>query len=257
VGEAPQQSINKNIMESNYIFGIHPVYDAVTGGRKIEKVLFRQGMDSPQFRSLLEKLKERDITFQFAPVERLNSVTRANHQGVIAFISQVDYVTIEEMVTLASEKSKNPVIILLDGVSDVRNFGAIARSAECAGANGIVVPAKGSAAINAESIKTSAGALLRVPVSKVSNLREAIFYLSQSGFQVVAATEKADKNIYDVDFGQSTAVILGSEEKGISKSSLSLADELVKIPITGETGSLNVSVAASVVLFEIVRQRIV
>lgn len=244
-------------MDGNYIFGIHPVYDAVTGGKKIEKVLFRQGMESPQFRSLLEKLKEMDIPFQFAPVERLNSITRTNHQGVIAFLSQIEYVTIEELVTKATTQKSNPVIILLDGVSDVRNFGAIARSAECAGADGIVVPAKGSAAINAESIKSSAGALLRVPVAKVSNLREAIFYLAQSGFQIVAATEKADKRIYDADFRKSTAVIMGSEDKGISKSSLSLAEELVKIPITGVTGSLNVSVAASVVLFEIVRQRTV
>ncbi|MDO9680993.1 MAG: 23S rRNA (guanosine(2251)-2'-O)-methyltransferase RlmB [Bacteroidales bacterium] len=244
-------------MESNYICGIHPVTDAVIGGKKIEKVLFKQGMDSPHFRNLMELLQEKNISFQFAPIERLNYVTRANHQGVIAFLSQVDYVSLEEMVAKAIENKKNPVIILLDGVSDVRNFGGIARSAECASADGIIMPAKGSAAINAESIKTSAGALMRIPVAKVTNLREAIFYLSQSGFQIIAATEKAEKNIYDADFSKATAIILGSEDKGISKSSLSLANELVKIPITGVTGSLNVSVAASVVLFEIVRQRIV
>ena len=244
-------------MESNYICGIHPVTDAVIGGKKIEKVLFKQGMDSPHFRNLMELLQEKNISIQFAPIERLNSVTRSNHQGVIAFLSQVDYVSLEEMVAKATEARKNPVIILLDGVSDVRNFGGIARTAECASADGIIMPAKGSAAINAESIKTSAGALMRIPVAKVTNLREAIFYLSQSGFQIIAATEKAEKNIYDADFSKATAIILGSEDKGISKSSLSLANELVKIPITGETGSLNVSVAASVVLFEIVRQRIV
>ncbi|MDP3398288.1 MAG: 23S rRNA (guanosine(2251)-2'-O)-methyltransferase RlmB [Bacteroidales bacterium] len=244
-------------MESNYICGIHPVTDAVIGGKKIEKVLFKQGMDSPHFRNLMELLQEKNISIQFAPIERLNYVTRANHQGVIAFLSQVDYVSLEEMVAKAIENKKNPVIILLDGVSDVRNFGGIARSAECASADGIIMPAKGSAAINAESIKTSAGALMRIPVAKVTNLREAIFYLSQSGFQIIAATEKAEKNIYDADFSKATAIILGSEDKGISKSSLSLANELVKIPITGVTGSLNVSVAASVVLFEIVRQRIV
>ncbi|HCV16285.1 MAG TPA: 23S rRNA (guanosine(2251)-2'-O)-methyltransferase RlmB, partial [Rikenellaceae bacterium] len=216
-----------------------------------------QGMDSPHFRNLMELLQEKNISIQFAPIERLNSVTRSNHQGVIAFLSQVDYVSLEEMVAKATEARKNPVIILLDGVSDVRNFGGIARTAECASADGIIMPAKGSAAINAESIKTSAGALMRIPVAKVTNLREAIFYLSQSGFQIIAATEKAEKNIYDADFSKATAIILGSEDKGISKSSLSLANELVKIPITGETGSLNVSVAASVVLFEIVRQRIV
>ncbi|HCT94019.1 MAG: 23S rRNA (guanosine(2251)-2'-O)-methyltransferase RlmB [Bacteroidetes bacterium GWE2_39_28] len=244
-------------MESNYICGIHPVTDAVIGGKKIEKVLFKQGMDSPHFRNLMELLQEKNISIQFAPIERLNSVTRSNHQGVIAFLSQVDYVSLEEMVAKATEARKNPVIILLDGVSDVRNFGGIARTAECASADGIIMPAKGSAAINAESIKTSAGALMRIPVAKVTNLREAIFYLSQSGFQIIAATEKAEKNIYDADFSKATAIILGSEDKGISKSSLSLANELVKIPITGATGSLNVSVAASVVLFEIVRQRIV
>ncbi len=242
-------------MESSYIIGIRPVDEAIAHGKKIDKVLFRKGMDSPQFHSLLERVKEKNINFQFVPMEKLNSISRGNHQGVIAYIANVDYSTLEDMVESAMSVCKNPVIILLDGVSDVRNLGAIARSAECAGANGIIMPAKGSAAINADAIKTSAGALLKIPVAKVTNLREAIFYLNQSGFTIFAATEKAENTIYQADFSGPSAIIAGAEDTGISKSSLSLADKLIKIPILGVTESLNVSVAVSIVLFEIVRQR--
>ncbi len=242
---------------NNFIFGIHPLLEALESGKKIEKVLFRQGFDGPQFHLLLDKLRERSIQVQFVPYEKLNALTRSNHQGVIAFIAIVDYVTLEEMTESARERGKTPLILILDGISDVRNFGAIARSAECAGADGIILPAKGSAGITADSVKTSAGALMRIPVSKVSNIREAIFFLKQCGYSVVSASERASQSIYEADFKGATAIILGSEEKGVSSSALSLSDSHVRIPMSGTIGSLNVSSAAAIILFEAVRQRFV
>jgi 23S rRNA (guanosine2251-2'-O)-methyltransferase len=239
----------------NFIFGIHPVLEALESKRKIEKVLFRQGIEGGQFRALLEKLRAHDIQVQFAPVEKLNSLTRSNHQGVIAFLANVDYISMEEMTIIAEKKKRTPLILILDGVSDVRNFGAIARAAECAGADGIIVPAKGSAAVNADSVKTSAGALMRIPVSKVSNIREAIFFLKESGYKIIASTEKGSKTIYEEHYNCPVAIIMGSEEKGVSQSALTISDSLVKIPMAGTIGSLNVSAAASVILFEILRQR--
>ncbi|MEN6619777.1 MAG: 23S rRNA (guanosine(2251)-2'-O)-methyltransferase RlmB [Rikenellaceae bacterium] len=241
--------------KTHYLYGIHSVMEALESNKRIEKVLFKQGLEGVQFRQLVKKLQEREIPLQFAPAERLNSITNGNHQGVIAFISQVDYIPIEEMVENALGKSKNPLFILLDGVSDVRNFGAIARSAECAGVAGIILPAKGGAAVNADAIKTSAGALLRVATSKAANLRVAVYYLLESGFQIIAADEKAGKSIYEIDFRKPTAIIMGSENKGISDLVLSLATDKAKIPLMGAIGSLNVSIAASIIMFEAVRQK--
>ncbi len=238
-----------------YIAGIHPVTEAIESNRNIEKVMFKQGLEGSQFRVLLEKIQQKGIQVQFVPAERLNRISRANHQGVIAFLPQVDYFSLEDIVAFAAKKEGLPLILILDGVSDVRNFGAIARSAECAGANAIIVPAKGSANINADAVKTSAGALLRIPVCKVSNIREAIFYLKQSGYKIFASTEKSSNNIYDVKFGEPCAIIMGSEEKGISRSAEDLCDESFKIPMAGQISSLNVSAAATVVLFEALRQR--
>ena len=239
-----------------YLFGMHPVLEAVRTGKKIEKVLLKQGLEGPQFRELMEQFKIKDITYQFVPIERLNRAVRGAHQGVIAYMSQIDYVELEDFVTNALSKSANPIVVILDGVSDVRNLGAIARTLECVGGAGIIVPAKGGAAINADGIKTSAGALMRIDTCKVSNLRLAAYYLKQSGFKLISATEKVDKPIYDVDMTGPIAIIMGSEGKGISSSMLSLSDDKVSIPMVGETGSLNVSVAGGVILYEAVRQRV-
>ena len=176
---------------THYIYGMRPVTEAVRNGRKFEKVLFKQGMEGSQYRELLELLTENGIPFQFVPFQKLNSLVRGAHQGVVAYISQIDYVPYEEMIELAMSRKEAPLFLLLDGVSDVRNFGAIARTAECAGVDGIILPAKGGAAINADAVKTSAGALLRIPTAKVTNLKLPLYYLLESGFQVVAATEKA------------------------------------------------------------------
>lgn len=246
-------------MEDNkmqYLFGMHPVMEAIRSGKKFDKVLLKQGLEGTQFRELMELLKENDVPFQFVPGERLNRAVRGSHQGVLAYISQIDYVDIEQMVNNALGRSVNPILVILDGVSDVRNFGAVARTLECAGGHGIIVPAKGGAAINADAVKASAGALMRIDTCKVPNLRVAAYYLKESGFRLIAATEKTDNLIYDVDMTGPVAIIMGSEGKGISQAMLDLADEKVAIPMAGGITSLNVSVASAVVMYEAVRQRI-
>lgn len=240
---------------THYIYGMRAVTEAVRSGRKFEKVLFKQGMEGAQYRELLDALMQNDIPFQFVPYQKLNSLVKGAHQGVVAYISQIDYVPYEEMIELAMSRKEAPLFLLLDGVSDVRNFGAIARTAECAGVDGIILPAKGGAAINADAVKTSAGALLRVPTAKVTNLKLPLYYLLESGFQVVAATEKAETSLYDVKFRKPTAIVMGSEQKGISPAVLDLCTAEARIPMMGEIGSLNVSVAAAIVLYEAVRQR--
>ena len=214
-----------------HLYGMHPVLEAVLSGRQIEKVLLKQGLEGQQFRQLLTELGNRGIPFQFVPAERLARFRGGKNQGVVAYLPQIDYMPLEEMVDRAFQKDSAPVFVLLDGVSDVRNLGAVARSAECAGAGGIILPAKGGAAINADGVKASAGALLRIGVSKCKNLRIPIYYLKERGFQIVAA--------------------------GISDSVLALCDVMARIPMRGDIGSLNVSVAASLMLFEAVRQRTV
>lgn len=243
------------IEKMNYLFGMHPVFEAISAGKNIDKVFLKKGLDGEQFRQLLDLLQQKNIPFQFVPVERLDRFTRGRHQGVVAQISMIDYVPIEQAVEYAFQKTDKPLFLLLDGVSDVRNFGAIARTAECAGVDCIVLPAKGGASITPDSIKTSSGALLTMQVSKVPNLRTAVYLLMESGFRIVAATEKANEHIYSVDFNVPTAIILGSEDKGISESLRRLATCEAKIPMAGHIGSLNVSAAAAVVLYEAVRQR--
>lgn len=240
---------------SNILYGIHPVTEAITSGRKIEKVILKQGFEGPQARALTSLLKDYEIPYSWVPVQKLDQVAKGTHQGVVAYIAQVDYVPFEEMVENALNHKAAPLFIMLDGVSDVRNLGAVARTAECAGFDGIILPAKGGAPINADAIKTSAGALLRIPVAKVQNLRMPIFYLLESGFQMVAATEKGADYIYDVNLKKPTAIVMGSEGHGISKSVLDLCDIQAKIPMAGAIGSLNVSVAAALFMYEAVRQR--
>ncbi|MBO7204023.1 MAG: 23S rRNA (guanosine(2251)-2'-O)-methyltransferase RlmB [Bacteroidales bacterium] len=243
--------------KSYYLYGMHPVTEAVLSGKSIEKVVFKQGLEGPQFRNLMALLKEKDVPCQFVPAERLNKIDKGGRsQGVVAYMAQIDYTPFEEAVENAFRKSDAPVFVMLDGVSDVRNLGAIARTAECAGVSAIILPAKGGAAINAEAIKVSAGALLRIDTCKTQNLRIPIYYLKERGFQVVAATEKTDSLIYEADFKQPTVIVMGSEGKGISDSVMKLCDAKVKIPMHGEIESLNVSIATSIILFEVVRQRL-
>lgn len=246
-------------MEENktqMLYGIHPVMEAIRAGRTFDKVLLKQGMEGEQFRQLYALIGEKKINCQFVPVERLNRAVRGAHQGVVAYVSQIELVGLEEMVEKAFGKTANPLLVILDGVSDVRNLGAVSRTLECVGGNGIIVPAKGGAAINAEAVKASAGALTRIDACRVPNLRYAAYYLKQAGFKIVAATEKVDRYIYDADLTGPVAVVMGSEGKGISSAMLDLSDEKVAIPMSGNIGSLNVSTAAAVLMYEVVRQRL-
>ncbi|MDR1023489.1 MAG: 23S rRNA (guanosine(2251)-2'-O)-methyltransferase RlmB [Prevotellaceae bacterium] len=239
----------------NLLFGIRPVMEALQNGREIDKVMLRRSMEGELTQQLVALLEERHVPVQRVPAEKLNALTQKNHQGVVAFASLIAYADFEEVVISVVERGETPLVLLLDGVTDVRNFGAIARSAECAGVHAIAIPAKGAAQINGDALKTSAGALNIVPVCRVPSLRSAVAYLHSSGVQVVAATEKADKSLYSLNLARPTAIVMGSEEAGVSPDILRTADELVRIPLRGSIASLNVSAAAAVALFEAVRQR--
>lgn len=239
----------------NYIFGIHAVLEAAQAGKDVDKVLIRRGAGSDLLKKLLGVLSRMDIPVQMVPVEKLNRITGKNHQGVIAFLSEVSYVDITTLLPSIFELGKDPLILLLDGVSDVRNFGAIARSAECAGVHAIVIPASGSAAINADAIKTSAGALHRIPVCRHRDLLTVMRFLKESGLKLFAATEKAADSMHAIDMTGPAGLIMGSEDTGISAQLLKISDSWVSIPMKGKIASLNVSVATGVILFEMLRQR--
>ena len=241
--------------KEDYIYGTRAVIEAINTGKTIEKVFIKTGLNNELIQQLLSLIKENKIAFQFVPIEKINRITRKNHQGVLAFISPIEYTNIEMLLPVIYESGKNPLILILDQITDVRNFGAIARSAECAGVDAIVIPEKGMARIGADAIKTSAGAIHYIPVCKVSNLLKTIQYLKDSGIQIVAATEKAE-NIYTRgSFNVPVAIVMGSEESGISYSILNIADQQLKIPLFGNIESLNVSVSAALMMYEAVRQR--
>jgi len=241
--------------KSDFLFGIRSVIEAIRSGKEIEKILVKKGLQGELYEELVETMKEAKIKWQEVPIDRINRATRKNHQGVIAFVSAITYQDIENTLISLFEEGKNPLILVLDGITDIRNMGAIARSAECAGVDAIVIPEKGGAPINADAVKTSAGALHNIPVARVSNLFKTVEYLKNSGLKIVAATEKASEDYTKVDFSGPTAIIMGAEDKGVSSSLLKICDEGAKIPIVGTIGSLNVSVAAGVLVYEVVRQR--
>ena len=239
----------------SFIFGIHAVQEAVSAGRNLEKVLVRRGPGSDLFKKLLGELHRHDIPVQQVPVEKLNRLTGKNHQGVIAWLSEINYSDITTILPSVYEAGEDPLILLLDGVLDVRNFGAIARSAECAGVHAIVIPSSGSAAINADAIKTSSGALHQIPVCRQRDLTTVVRFLRESGLRLFAATEKAEDSVFNTDMTGPSGIIVGSEERGISNSLLKVADHWVSIPMKGTIASLNVSVATGILLFEVIRQR--
>ncbi len=239
----------------NVIFGIRTVIEAIRSGKTVDKVLIRKGLDNELFYELFQVVREEKIPFQYVPVEKLNRITRKNHQGVIAYVSPVEFQPIETLLPFLFESGKTPLLLITDQVTDVRNFGAIARSAECAGVDAILFPEKGSAAINADAIKTSAGALHHIPVCRTGNLVKTVQFLKDSGIKILAATEHAEKTYTVINMKVPLAIIVGSEESGISTALLKLADELVSIPVRGKIGSLNVSVAAALMIYEAVRQR--
>ena len=241
--------------ETEMIFGTRAVIEAVQAGKEIDKILMRRDLQNDLSRELFNIVRGTKIPLQRVPQEKLDRLTRKNHQGVIAFISAVTYQELEDIVPFLYEEGKNPFIVLLDGVTDVRNFGAIARTCECAGVDAIVIPSHNSVSVNADAVKTSAGALLNIPVCKETSITEAIRFLKNCGYKVVAATEKAAKNYTSVDYTYPVALVMGGEDYGISSDNLRLCDEMVKIPVLGNIGSLNVSAAAAVLLYEVIRQQ--
>ena len=242
--------------KSGILFGIHPVMEALKAGKELECVFIQSGLRGQGFQELTKLIAEKKTVVKHVPIQKLNQFTRSNHQGVVAIVSEIDYQPLEEIVASIFERGENPLLVVLDRITDTRNLGAIARTAESAGAHAIVVPTQGSAMINGDTVKTSAGALNHLPVCKVNNLTDAVVYLKTSGLQIVAATEKSKLNYYQTDFTNPTAILMGSEETGISSNLFKLCDAEVKIPMLGQTGSLNVSVAAGVLLYEAVRQRL-
>lgn len=247
-----QQARKRN---DDLIFGIRAVMEAVKSGKDIDKILLKKDPGGELYRDLFELIRAHRIPYQFVPMEKINRITRKNHQGVIAFISPVTFYDIENFLPSLFEAGKNPFILVLDEVTDVRNFGAIVRTAECAGVHAVLIPEKGSAAINADAVKTSAGALHLVPVCRTADLRKTLQFLQQSGLRLIAATEKSENDYSKGNYQGPVALIMGSEESGIDPRILALADERVKIPILGQIQSLNVSVAAGLLVYEVVRQR--
>lgn len=239
----------------NGIFGLRPVIEAIEAGKTVDKLFIQKGLQGEIFSELRSLIRDYEIPAQYVPLEKLNRLTRKNHQGVFAFLSPIEFHQIENLLPQIYEQGKNPFILILDRVSDVRNFGAIARTAECVGVDAIIIPQKGSASVNADAVKTSTGALYNIPVCKEASLRKAVAYLQQSGIRIVSATEKAKDYLYDADFSVPTAVMMGSEEDGISDDLIKISDHIVKLPMFGKTSSLNVSVACGAFLYEVIRQR--
>ena len=237
------------------IFGVRAVLEAIDAGKEIDKILIKRDILSELSRELFAAVKGTNIPVQRVPVEKLNRITRKNHQGVIAFVSAVEYASVETFVPYLFEEGKDPLLVLLDGITDVRNFGSIARTCECAGVDAIIIPSHGSVTVNADAVKTSAGALHTLPVCREKNITETIKYLKASGFRIVCATERGKINYTQSDFNVPTCIVMGAEDTGIPSEHLALCDDWVSIPQYGKIESLNVSVATAVILYEAVRQR--
>lgn len=251
--------MEKTQSKQQIIYGLRPVIEAIATGAQIERILIQNGLNSSLLNELRSRLKEHDIPFQYVPVEKLNKMTTGNHQGVVATIAAVKYHSFVEILEKAGDQEirqmEGDLIVLLDHITDVRNMGAIARTAECTGVRALIVPDRGSAALNEDAVKTSSGALLRLPLCREQNLKTVVNLAKQYGYQVVAATEKGAVHYRKVDFHQPTLLIMGNEETGISTELLKMSDVRAKLPIVGEVSSLNVSVAAGVFMYEALEQR--
>jgi len=238
------------------IFGIRAIIEAIKSGESIDKVFVQKGISGELFKEMEFLLRQEGINSSYVPVEKLNRLVKGNHQGAVANISPIEFHNIDDLVLNVIESGKTPLFLLLDQLSDVRNFGAIVRTAECTGVSGIIIQKKGGAPINGDTIKTSAGAIFKIPVCKVDHIKDAVFHMQSSGIKVIAATEKADDYMYDMSFKEPCAIVMGSEGKGINPSVLKVVDKRAKLPILGAIESLNVSVACGAFLYEAVRQRI-
>lgn len=246
-------------MESNYrtdmVFGVHPVLELIRSGKEIEKVFIQAGTRSPELSEISSHCRVRHIPVQVVPAEKMNRLTRKNHQGVIVFICPIEYQPLERVIPSVFEQGRDPLVLMLDRVTDVRNFGAIARTAYAAGVDAVVIPARGSALINGDAMKTSAGALSRLDVCRVENIKDAIDFLKASGLRVVGFTEKARQSLWEADLTGPLCLMMGSEEDGISEACIKRLDQHLRIPMPGDIDSLNVSVATGIACFEVVRQR--
>lgn len=243
------------IQNNDFIFGIRAIIEAIRSGKEIEKILIKKDLTGDLIQELHQEMRHNNIPMQYVPLEKLNRITRKNHQGVVAFVSPIAYHNIETLVPGLFEQGKIPFIVILDSLTDVRNIGAIARTAECAGVDALIVPEKGSAQLNADAVKTSAGALHYVPVCRVKSLVNTIKFLKDSGLTVICASEKAVASCFKMDYKGPVALILGAEDVGINPDLLRISHELVTIPVKGQIASLNVSAAASVLFYEVVKQR--
>lgn len=246
----------KQASSSEMIYGVHPILEALRNQKELDRILILDGSKSEQLFEIKQLAKEQGIYIQYVPIQKLNKITTKNHQGIIAWLSMVTYHKVEDLLPNIFEKGEEPLFIMLDRVTDVRNMGAIARSAACAGAHAIIIPDKGSARINEDAIKSSAGALMSIPVCREHNLKDTIDYLKDSGITLLACSEKADQNLFDTEISGPLCIIMGSEEEGISPEYMKKADLKVKIPMYGTISSLNVSVAAGIVLFDVLRKRV-
>jgi 23S rRNA (guanosine2251-2'-O)-methyltransferase len=241
--------------KTDMIYGTRAVIEAIKAGRQIEKILVLKGLNNDLAKELASVARQHDVPLTYVPQEKLNRMSSKNHQGVICLLSSITYASLDNIIDFTYREGKEPFLLILDRITDVRNFGAIARTAECAGVNCIVIGEKGNAPITSDAMKTSAGALSYMPVCREKDLKKTIKFLHDNGIMVVACTEKASKNIYEVEFKGPVAIIMGSEEDGISDVLLREADELVKIPQKGKIESLNVSVAAGITMYEVLRQK--
>ena len=244
-----------NKEDQNYIFGIRAIIEAIEAGKTIDKLFIQKGLHNDLFAELWKLVRLKRINYKHVPLEKINRLTKKNHQGVFAFISPIDFHNIEDIIPTLYDEGKNPLILVLDRITDIRNFGAISRTAECAGVNAILIPEQNAAAINADAIKTSAGALHKITVCRTWNLKLALQFMKDCGIQLITCTEKTQHNMYKPDYTPPTAIIIGSEEDGISPEFLKMSDARAKIPMHGKIASLNVSVATGIILYEAIRQR--
>ncbi|MDE6247453.1 MAG: 23S rRNA (guanosine(2251)-2'-O)-methyltransferase RlmB [Muribaculaceae bacterium] len=242
--------------KSDYIFGLRAIIEAIEAGKNIDKILIKKDLGGELSKELFAKIKEYGVITQRVPVEKLNRITMKNHQGAIALLSPIEYCKLDDLIPLFYEEGRVPFVILLDGLTDTRNFGAIARTAECVGADAIVIPEKGSVSVTPDAVKTSAGALLHIPVCREKSISGAVKTLKENGYKIVGATEKASINYTEIEYDLPVGIVMGAEDTGISDDVLRACDALGAIPILGNIGSLNVSVAAGVMMYEVVRQRL-
>ena len=241
--------------KTDYIFGLRPVLEAIGSGKTIDRLLLKKGLKGSLYFQLMQEVKNHSIPYQLVPMEKLNRITRKNHQGVIAWLSEIEYHDIFSLLPGIYESGRDPFLLILNNITDVRNLGAIARTAECFGVDCIIIPEKGSARINAEAVKTSAGALNKIPVGRVKSIMKALEYLKDSGLKIISASEKGNTDIRSATIKGPVALVMGSEDRGVSPEITGISDACLSIPMEGNIQSLNVSVAAGILLYEIAGSR--